>query len=87
MHERALVRNLVRRIEDLARSTGARRVIAAKIWLGALSHLSAEHFREHFAAEAADTAAAGAMLDIERSDDPAASQALHVRLVSVEFDF
>ena len=52
MHETALVRDVVHRVEDLARSTGARRVTGAKVWLGALSHLSAEHFREHFAIEA-----------------------------------
>ena len=52
MHETALVRDVVRRIEDVARATGARRVTGAKVWLGALSHLSAEHFREHFAIEA-----------------------------------
>ena len=55
MHETALVRDVVRRIEDLARATGARRVTGAKIWLGALSHLSEEHFREHFAIEAQGT--------------------------------
>ena len=48
MHETALVRDVVRRIEDFAQATGARRITGAKIWLGALSHLSAEHFREHY---------------------------------------
>ena len=62
MHETALVRDVVRRIEDLARSTGARQVTGAKVWLGALSHLSAEHFREHFAIEAQGSIAAAATL-------------------------
>ena len=61
MHETALVRNIVRRIEDLARATNARHVTAAKVWLGALSRLLAEHFRENFAMEARDTFAAGAV--------------------------
>ena len=86
MHETALVRNVVHRIEDLARSTGSCRVIAAKVWLGALSHLSAEHFREHFAIEARDTLAAGAVLQIEVSDDPEDPHAQHVRLESVDLD-
>jgi len=38
MHETALVRDVVHRINDLARATGARRVTGAKVWLGALSH-------------------------------------------------
>ncbi len=86
MHETALVRDLVHRTEDLARSTGARRVTGAKVWLGALSHLSAEHFREHFAIEARDTLAAGAVLEIEMSDDPDDPHAQHVRLTSIDLD-
>jgi hydrogenase nickel incorporation protein HypA/HybF len=85
MHETALVRDVVRRIDDLARSTGSR-VRRAKIWLGALSHLSAAHFREHFAIEARDTLAAGALLEIETSDDPQDPHAQNVRLVSVDLD-
>ena len=84
MHETALVRDVVRRIEDLARSTGARQVSGAKVWLGALSHLSAEHFREHFAIEARHTLAAGAVLEIEVSDDPDHPDAQQVRLESVD---
>jgi hydrogenase nickel incorporation protein HypA/HybF len=86
MHETALVRDVVHRVEDLARSTGARRVTGAKVWLGALSHLSAEHFREHFAVEARHTLAAGAVLEIEVSDDPDHPHAQHVRLESVDLD-
>jgi hydrogenase nickel incorporation protein HypA/HybF len=86
MHETALVRDVVHRMEDLARSSGARQVTGAKIWLGALSHLSAEHFREHFAIEARDTPAAGAVLDIEASNDFDHPQAQHVRLESVDLD-
>ena len=62
MHETALVRDVVRRIEDLARATSAHRVTGAKVLLGALSHLSAGHFREHFTIEARDTLAGGAVL-------------------------
>ena len=86
MHETALVRDVVRRIEDLARSTGARQVSGAKVWLGALSHLSAEHFREHFAIEAQGSIAAGATLAIEVSDDLDHPHAPHVLLESVDLD-
>jgi hydrogenase nickel incorporation protein HypA/HybF len=84
MHETALVRDIVRQIEDLARGTNARRVAGVKVWLGALSDLSAEHFREHFAIEARDTLAADAALDIEVSQDPDDPNAQHVRLESVD---
>jgi hydrogenase nickel incorporation protein HypA/HybF len=86
MHETATVRDIVRRIEDLARAAGVRRVTGAKVWLGALSHLSAEHFREHFAVEARDTLAAEAVLHVEISDDANDPDAQHVRLESVELD-
>jgi hydrogenase nickel incorporation protein HypA/HybF len=86
MHETALVRDIVRRINELARAANARRVTGAKVRLGALSHLSAEHFREHFAVEARDTPAAGAALDIELSEDPDDPHAQHVRLESVDLD-
>jgi hydrogenase nickel incorporation protein HypA/HybF len=86
MHETALVRDIVHRIEDLARSAGARRVTRAKIWLGALSQISLEHFREHFVIEARDSLAAGAVLEIAVSDDPHDPHAQDVRLESVDID-
>ena len=86
MHETALVRDVVRRIEDVARAAGARRVTGAKVCLGALSHLSAEHFREHFAIEAQGSIAASAMLSIEASGDLDHPDAQHVRLESVDLD-
>jgi hydrogenase nickel incorporation protein HypA/HybF len=70
MHETALVRDIIHRIEDLGHATGARRVTGAKIWLGALSHLSADHFREHFAIEARDTCVDRVTLEVEVSDNP-----------------
>jgi hydrogenase nickel incorporation protein HypA/HybF len=84
MHETALVRDVVRRIEDLARATGARRVTGARVWLGALSHLSAQHFREHYEIEARNSIAASAALSIEASSDLDHPHAQQVRLESVD---
>jgi hydrogenase nickel incorporation protein HypA/HybF len=86
MHETALVRDVVRRINELARATNARRVTEAKVWLGAFSHVSAEHFREHFAVEARNTLADGATLEIEVSENPDDPHAQHVLLESVNLD-
>lgn len=86
MHETALVRDIVQRMIELVASSGARRVTRAKLWLGALSHLSAHHFREHFVVEARGTVAAGAALDFEVSDDPNDPHAQQVRLESVEIE-
>jgi hypothetical protein len=69
-----------------SRATGARRVTGTRLWLGALSHLSVVHFREHYAIEAQGSIAAGATLTIDVSDDFGHLQARHVRLVSVDLD-
>jgi len=84
MHETALVRDVVRRIQQLARASDARRVTGVKIWLGALSHLSADSFRAHFAIAAQGTIAAGAALTIELSDDLDHPNAQNVRLESLD---
>ena len=86
MHETALVRDVVHRMVELTQSAGACRVSGARIWLGALSHLSPEHFRDHFSVEAQGTVAAGAVLTIEMSDDPNDPHAQLVRLESIDLD-
>jgi hydrogenase nickel incorporation protein HypA/HybF len=69
MHEAALMSNLMRRIEDAAKAERARRITGVSVWLGALSHLSAEHFAEHFRHASYGTVAEGARLHIKVSDD------------------
>jgi hydrogenase nickel incorporation protein HypA/HybF len=61
-------------------------VTGAKIWLGALSHLSVDSFRAHFAIAAQRTIATGAALTIELSDDLDHPNAQNVRLESVDLD-
>lgn len=84
MHETGLIHNLVHRLEAAARDAGAERVSGAVVWLGALSQMSAEHFREHFDTEVRGTVADGATLTLEVSDDPEAPEAQSVVLRSVE---
>ena len=84
MHETGLIRDLVHRLEAAARGADAERVAGVTVWLGALSQMSAEHFREHFAAEARGTVAEGAALMLEVSDDFADPEAQFVVLRSVE---
>jgi len=84
MHETGLIRDLVHRLEAAARDAGAERVVGVNVWLGALSQMSAEHFREHFEADVRGTLAEGAALTLEVSDDPADPHALSVMLRSVE---
>lgn len=84
MHEKGIVRDLVRRLETLARDANAEAVPGVQVWLGALSQFSPEHFREHFEEEAHGSVAEGAALDILTSDDAGDPNALHVMILSVD---
>ena len=65
MHEFSLINDLMWKIDAIAREQGARRVVGVKVRLGALSHISPDHFREHFEAAATGTIAEAARLDFE----------------------
>lgn len=84
MHEASLMRGLMRKIEEVAADERATGVVGVEVWLGALSHMSAEHFAEHFAQASAGTLAEGATLDVTVSDDTAHPNAQDILLVSVE---
>ena len=86
MHERALMHDLMREIEDVARTDGATRVTKIEVRLGALSHFTPEHFREHFVDASRGTLAEGAEVDATLAtslDDP---RAAGVVLESVEVE-
>ena len=87
MHERALMDDLLREIEDTARNEGARRVTRIDVRLGALSHFTAAHFREHFVVAATGTLADGAEVRAEEGSDPTAPQAQGVVLESMELEW
>ena len=76
MHERALMRR--RDAQDRGgrpRTSGAARVTRVAVRLGALSHFTPEHFREHFADAARGTLAEGAEVDAVLDDDSTAPNA------------
>jgi hydrogenase nickel incorporation protein HypA/HybF len=86
MHERALMADLMREIENVARADGATRVTKVEVRLGALSHFTPEHFREHFVDASRGTLAEGAEVAATLAtsiDDPNASG---VVLESVEVE-
>jgi len=86
MHEKALMKDVIREIEEVARAGGAVRVTRIGVRLGALSHFSAEHFREHFVDASLDTIAEGAEVDAVLEDDIADPRARDVVLESVEVE-
>ena len=61
--------DLMGKVGAIASEQGAAKVVGLKVRLGALSHISPECFREHFAHAALGTQAEGARLEIETSSD------------------
>jgi hydrogenase nickel incorporation protein HypA/HybF len=84
MHERALMADLLREIEAVAAEQGGGRVVAISVHLGALSHFTPEHFREHFEDAARGSAAEGAAVEVELGDDLSDPRAQGVVLETVE---
>ena len=84
--EFGLINDLMNKIETLAREENATRVKGVRVWLGALSHISAEHFREHFEHAARGTLAGEADLEIEVSADAKHPEAQEIRLESIEVE-
>jgi hydrogenase nickel incorporation protein HypA/HybF len=80
------MRGLMSKLEFLAREQHATRVKRVRVWLGALSHFSAEHFREHFEHASQGTLAENALIDIELSTDIADPRAQDVVLESFDVE-
>ena len=86
MHEAALMKDLMKKILQTAKEQGAKRVVGIKVKLGALSHLTPEHFREHFEEVSPGTLAAGARIQAEQSTDIHDPKAQEVILQSIEVE-
>ena len=86
MHERALMNDLMQKIESQARAEGALRVTRIRVRLGALSHFTPAHFREHFEDAARGTLAEGAEVETELRDDPTEAEAQGVVLESIDVE-
>lgn len=84
MHEAGLVRDLVRKADAIVAADGAEHAVAVSVRTGALSHVSAEHLRGHFAVASRGTRLEGAELAVVADEDPTAADALDLVLVSVE---
>jgi len=86
MHEASLMRDLMSRITTIADAENACRVVGVQVWLGALSHMSREHFAEHFVEAAAGSLAEGAALKITLSDDTTDPKAQEIILEGLELE-
>jgi hydrogenase nickel incorporation protein HypA/HybF len=86
VHEQSLMRDLMRKIESVALAEGGGQVVRIEVWLGALSHISPEHFREHFEESSRGTLAAGAELAITVGTDAGEDGAQDIRVRGVEVE-
>lgn len=84
MHEFSLLADLLRKIEDIRQREKAEKVISVSVKLGALSHISAEHFREHFEHAVQAGPIAGAELIVTVDSDEMADDAQDIRLMSLD---
>jgi hydrogenase nickel incorporation protein HypA/HybF len=86
MHEQALMTELMRKIESETEAAGGGRVTRVRVRLGALSHFTVEHFREHFEDASRGTVAEGAEVDAELRADPTEAEAQSVVLESIDLE-
>jgi hydrogenase nickel incorporation protein HypA/HybF len=84
MHEASLMRDLMRKVLEVAAAQNATRVTAVSVRLGALSHMTPGHFQEHFDQAAAGTIAEGARIHAKEDHDTTAAGAADVVLESIE---
>jgi hydrogenase nickel incorporation protein HypA/HybF len=82
----SLIHDLMRKIETIARDQNASKVASVTVRLGALAHISADHFREHFEEESKGTIADGARLEVVTLTDENDPQAQDIILDSVEVE-
>jgi hydrogenase nickel incorporation protein HypA/HybF len=86
VHERKLMDDLMQKIDFEAAAAGAQRVTKVRVRLGALSHFTEAHFREHFVDASRGTVAEGAEVTAELRTDPTEPQAQGVVLESIEVE-
>ena len=85
MHEEALVRDLRRKLVELAEAHPDSRIVRVHMWVGALSHLTAPELDRRWTEATRGTAAEGSKLSIDLSSDLTDPRAQGVLLRDVTF--
>ena len=84
MHELSMIKDLIHKIEEIAKNEKATQIDCVRVKLGALAHCSPEHFQEHYEEASLGSIAHGAKLDIELLSDESDPNAQVIRLESVD---
>ncbi|MBI4387736.1 MAG: hydrogenase maturation nickel metallochaperone HypA [Candidatus Omnitrophica bacterium] len=86
MHEFSLIGNLVKKLNLIESEQRGRKIVGIKVLLGALSHISQEHFREHFEHAKKGMPFENASLEVEVSTDEKDPHASDIILKSVDLE-
>ncbi|HHT9112875.1 MAG: hydrogenase maturation nickel metallochaperone HypA [Planctomycetes bacterium] len=86
MHEFSLIKDLIRKISTIAHEQHASKIISVTVKLGALSHISPDHFRDHFVLASRGTITEGARLNINVIADKTDPLAQDIILESIDVD-
>ena len=86
MHEEVLLRDLVRKVEEVTREQGALRATTVRLWVGALSHFSEASLRSRWAGAVRGTSAEGSRLEVEVSEEGNDPRATGLLLVSLDVE-
>lgn len=84
MHEEALLRDLLRKVEEVARAQGSPRVARVRVWVGALAHFSETGLKNRWSIATHGTLAEGSQLEVSMSLDPNDPRSTELVLVSVD---
>lgn len=84
MHELSLLKDLLNKIRQIAQQQQPDQLTAVTVELGALAHISAEHFRQHFETAVTGTDLETVGLTVVCNDDIHAPAAQDIVLTSVE---
>jgi len=86
MHEESMLRDVIRKAEEVAGRERGARVTRVRLWVGARSHLGGPELRDRWAHAVAGTSLSGAEVDIETSSDEKDPNAERVILRSMDVD-
>jgi len=86
MHEFALMNGLMKQIYTIMSEHNATRVKSVRVRLGALAHISPDHFREHFAESSRGGPAEYAELFIQVDTNPHDPLAQEILLESIDVE-
>ncbi len=86
MHEFSLMADLFRKIREISNRNDNRKIVTVRVKLGALSHITPQHFEEHFIEFSKGTPADGAKIEIIQLEDRNDPDAQSILLESVDLD-